>query len=62
MKGIKNLVTDFYMKLLGETSHAFTQSKAERVSKLIQNNFPSSCISEWRQRLLERKLGKQSLL
>jgi hypothetical protein len=33
------------MKLLGETSHAFTQSKAERVSKLIQNNFPSSCIS-----------------
>jgi hypothetical protein len=44
MKGIKNLVTDFYMKLLGETSHAFTQSKAKRVSKLIQNNFPSSCI------------------
>jgi hypothetical protein len=41
---IKELAVGFYEKLLGHSSHLFSNSKVDRVSQLIQKRFSTSCI------------------
>jgi hypothetical protein len=39
-----SLAVGFYEKLIGHSSHFFSDSKADRVSQLIQKRFSTSCI------------------
>jgi hypothetical protein len=41
---INELAVGFYEKLLGHSSHFFSNSKANKISQLIQKRFSSSCI------------------
>lgn len=43
-KIIKEMAVAFYEKLLGHSSHIFSDSNAGRVSQLIQKKFSTSCI------------------
>lgn len=40
---IKEVATSFYQNLLGESTHVFSESKADQVSCLITKSFSSSC-------------------
>jgi len=44
MKGIKEVVIGFYMRLLGSSDHHFSEAKASRVSQLVKKKFPPLCV------------------
>jgi hypothetical protein len=57
MQGIKRVVTDFYLNLLGESSHVFSPVLADRVSNLICKKF-SSCVVKMAEPITKEEVRK----